>query len=279
MKISPPTQPSFFPESTAQKDSAFPFASEIGAAASFHKSARLLLQLLHGLVHIRRLGIPNAEEESPSLLERRAAKLHRLCIALLHHLEVKPVLRGTLPSGGLLITNHVSFLDIMFLGALRPMVFVAKSEVADWPLVGNIATCAGTLYVERSRRTDVSRVNRNLKRALEAGILVTLFPEGTSSDGSAVLPFQASLLQPAVDLGAPVTPGHLQYTGLDGRRADDIAYFGDRDLLPCLLALIRRKSTTATLECGAAIQDATSRKSLTQKLHAEVVRLSGQPQT
>lgn len=223
------------------------------------------------------MGIPNAEEH-PGLLERRAAKLHRLCVALLEHLQVTPILEGKLPSGGLLITNHVSFLDIMFLGALRPMVFVAKSEVSGWPLIGNIATCAGTVYVDRNRRTDVSRVNRNLKRALEAGILVTLFPEGTSSDGSAVLPFQASLLQPSVDLGVAVTPGHLQYTGLDGRRADDIAYFGDRDLLPCLLALIHRKSTTATLRCGDSIQDATSRKTLTQKLYAEVVRLSGQPQ-
>jgi 1-acyl-sn-glycerol-3-phosphate acyltransferase len=195
----------------------------------------------------------------------------------MEHLEVHGIVNGNLPSGGLLVTNHVSFLDIIFLGALSPMVFVSKSEVADWPLVGNIATCAGTLYVERSRRADVSRVNINLKRALEAGVLVTLFPEGTSSDGSSVLPFQASLLQPAVDLKTPVTPGYLEYTGENGERADDIAYFGDRDLAPCLLALLKRRRTSAKLQCGIPLRSAANRKILTASLHAEVVRLSSTP--
>lgn len=239
-----------------------------------NKTSRVLIQLLHGLLHIRRMGGPDSAGENRRPLKHRANELHRLCIALLDHLKVEPSVEGHLPSDGLLVTNHVSFLDIVFLGSLRPMVFVAKSDVARWPVVGNIATGAGTLYVERTRRADVSRVNRNLKNALEEGLLVTLFPEGTSSDGSTVLPFQASLLQPAVDLAAAVTPGHLRYTGVDGCRADDIAYFGDRELLPCLLALLHRKKVTATLQCGDSIRGAQCRKTLTATLHEEVVRLS-----
>jgi len=197
-------------------------------------------------------------------------------VALLDHVEVTRAVAGTLPETGLLVTNHVSFLDIVFLGALKPMVFVSKAEVAAWPVVGNIASCAGTLYVERNRRTDVSRVNIALRRALEAGVLVTLFPEGTSSDGSGVLPFQPSLLQPAVDVGVQITPGHLEYTGADKSRADDIAYFGDRSLTPCLLALLRRRETSATLHCAPPMDSSVGRKSLAIKLRSEVVRLSSE---
>ena len=176
---------------------------EIGA-----KTFGVLIQLLHGLIHFRRLGLPHEEHTGAGLLYR-AKKLHRLCIGLLEHLKVEVRQEGALPESGMLVTNHVSFLDIMFLGALRPMIFVSKSEVAQWPLVGDIASCAGTLYVERSRRADVSRVNKALARALDAGVLVTLFPEGTSSDGTNVLPFMPSLLQPAVDAKIPVAPGYL----------------------------------------------------------------------
>jgi 1-acyl-sn-glycerol-3-phosphate acyltransferase len=239
------------------------------------KSARVLVQLIHGLLHLRRAGTAAQGAYSHQSLARRAQKLHRLCVSLLDHLEVECKFSGPLPDRGLLVTNHVSFLDIMFLGALKPMVFVSKSEVAQWPLVGNIATSAGTIYVERSRRSDVSRVNIHLKRALEAGLLVTLFPEGTSSDGTQVLPFQASLLQPAIDLQVPVTPGHLSYSGHDRSRADDIAYFGDRDLAPCLLALLNRSKTVATLKCAKAVE-ASDRKKLTAALHTEVVRLSSE---
>lgn len=231
------------------------------------------MQLLHGLLHLRRAGVAAQGASPHRSLARRAQKLHRLCVSLIDHLGVECKFSGPLPDRGLLVTNHVSFLDIMFLGALKPMVFVSKSEVAQWPLVGNIATCAGTIYVERNRRADVSRVNVQLKNALEADLLVTLFPEGTSSDGTQVLPFQASLLQPAVDLHVPVTPGFLSYRGMDGSRADDVAYFGDRDLLPCLLALLNRKRTTASLRCSPAIE-ALDRKKLTASLHAEVLRLS-----
>lgn len=247
--------------------------AEIGPVDFVGKSARIVIQLLHGLVHFHRLGAPGPNA-SAGVLKARALKLNRLCVALLDHIQVRHSVRGVLPETGLLVTNHVSFLDIIFLGALKPMLFVSKAEVARWPLVGHIASSAGTLYVERSRRTDVSRVNAALRRALEAEVLVTLFPEGTSSDGSSVLPFQASLLQPAVDVGAQVTPGHLEYTGADKTRADDIAYFGERNLGPCMLALLKRRETFATLRCAPPMDSSAGRKTLAPALHAEVVRLS-----
>ena len=231
------------------------------------------MQLLHGLAHFRSLGQPGSGETASSL-RLRAKELHKLSRALLGHLNVRHSIQGKLPDSGLLVANHLGFLDIMTLSALKPMVFVSKAEVARWPLVGDIASCAGTIYVERTRRADVSRVNDALRERLNAGLLVTLFPEGTSSDGASVLPFQPSLLQPAVDLGVPVTPAHIAYTGLDGLPADDIAYFGERELGTCLLALIRRREIHATMRFGNPLPPASDRKSLATELHANVSALA-----
>ncbi|MEI6871399.1 MAG: 1-acyl-sn-glycerol-3-phosphate acyltransferase, partial [Verrucomicrobiota bacterium] len=120
---------------------------------------------------------------------------------------------------------------------------------------------------------DVAGVNAAVRERLNAGLLVTLFPEGTSSDGGSVLPFQPSLLQPVVDLAVPVAPAHIAYTGLDGLPAEDIAYFGDRTLGACLLALFKRREIQATVRLGEAVPP-SNRKTLATQLHAAVSSLA-----
>ncbi len=232
-----------------------------------------MFQLVHGVAQARRTGIPSPCA-SPAELRERSLRLHKISSALLNHFGVERKVFGRVPSSGLLVTNHVSFADIMLLSAVQPMVFVSKSEVAAWPVVGDIAGAAGTIFVERKRRTDVARVNADLRRVLDAGLLVTLFPEGTSSDGSSVLPFQPSLLQPAVEAALPVHPGHLSYWGGDRVRADDVAYFGERDLLPCLEALLNRKTTFGEVHFGEAVGPVGDRKALASLLHASVSALA-----
>jgi 1-acyl-sn-glycerol-3-phosphate acyltransferase len=228
---------------------------------------------VHGVAHARRTGIPRPSA-TPAELRERALRLHKISSALLNHFGVERKVSGPAPSSGLLVTNHVSFADIMLLSAVQPMVFVSKSEVAAWPVVGDIAGAAGTIFVERKRRTDVARVNADLRRVLDAGLLVTLFPEGTSSNGSSVLPFQPSLLQPAVEAAIPVHPGHLSYWGTDRIRADNVAYFGDRDLMPCLLALLSRKTTFGEVHFGEPVGPAGDRKTLAALLHSSVTALA-----
>jgi 1-acyl-sn-glycerol-3-phosphate acyltransferase len=232
-----------------------------------------VLQLTHGVAQARRSGLPSPFS-TPAELRERALRLHKISSALLNHFGVERKVFGCVPSSGLLVTNHVSFADIMLLSAVQPMVFVSKSEVAAWPVVGDIAGAAGTIFVERKRRTDVARVNADLRRVLDAGLLVTLFPEGTSSDGSSVLPFQPSLLQPAVEAALPVHPGHLSYWGCDRLRADDVAYFGERDLLPCLLALLNRKTTFGEVHFGEPVGPVSDRKALASLLHTSVSALA-----
>jgi 1-acyl-sn-glycerol-3-phosphate acyltransferase len=237
------------------------------------KAARIAIQLTHAVARARWIGLPGPEASQSELWER-AIGLHKLSSALLDYFGVERKVSGTIPASGLLVTNHVSFTDIMLLSAVYPTVFVSKSDVAAWPVVGPIAAAAGTIFVQRTRRTDVARVNSSLRRVLDAGLLVTLFPEGTSSDGSSVLPFQPSLLQPAVEAAIPVHPGHLSYWGSDRQRADDVAYFGDRDLLPCLLGLLNREKTVGQVHFGEPIGPIADRKALAAQLHASVANLA-----
>lgn len=236
------------------------------------KSTRLLLQLLHSLKRVGELSVPIIGEH-PNLLHRRAALLQKISRALLSHLQVSIQTRGEIPNRGLLVSNHVSFVDIMLLSALNPLVFVSKSEVARWPIIGPIAVKSGTLFIERQKRSDVSRINEALSHAFNADVLACIFPEGTSSDGTGVLPFQPSLLQPAISAQLPVCPAHIRYETEGGIRADDIAYFGDRNLMDCMRALIRRKKTIARVSFGSPVAADTDRKSLAFLLNHEVCRL------
>ncbi len=273
------TSPKKLPHSSAEPGHAPvggnppPRPAEISPARAFAKATRLAIQLTHAITRALWIGLPGPEA-SGSELRERAVGLHKLSSALLDHFGVERRVSGAVPASGLLVTNHVSFTDIMLLSAVHPTVFVSKSDVAGWPVVGPIAAAAGTIFVERTRRTDVARVNASLRRVLDAGILVTLFPEGTSSDGSSVLPFQPSLLQPAVEAAIPVHPGHLSYWGSDRQRADDVAYFGDRDLLPCLLALLNRETTVGQVHFGDPIGPSGDRKALAAQLHASVANLA-----
>ncbi len=121
----------------------------------------------------------------------RAAVGASACSTLL---GIRLVVQGTPPARGpvLLVANHLSWLDILAIHAARHVRFVSKADVQHWPLIGTLATGAGTLYIERERRRDAMRVVHHMTEALKSGDLIAVFPEGTTSDGSgaAALPRQ-----------------------------------------------------------------------------------------
>jgi 1-acyl-sn-glycerol-3-phosphate acyltransferase len=119
----------------------------------------------------------------------------------------------------LVVANHVSWLDIFALHAIGPVRFIAKSELEDWPMIGRLVRGVGTLFVERARRRDARRVNREVADALAAGDIVAVFPEGTVTDGSKVLPFKGSLLQPIIDAGGRIQPVAIAYRDAAGERS------------------------------------------------------------
>ena len=119
---------------------------------------------------------------------------------------------GEPPLGSLLLINHTSWLDVFSIAAVVPARFVSKAEIGRWPVLGWLAIVVGTLFVERGRRHAVMRTNQAVAERLRSGQLIGIFPEGTTTDGSRLLPFHANLVQPAIDLGAPVQPVGVRFT-------------------------------------------------------------------
>jgi len=194
---------------------------------------------------------------------RRAMKIFAL----------KPMIDGPVPTRGLLFSNHLSYLDIVVLSAITPAVFVSKDDVRSWPIFGQFARLAGTVFVDRTRRTQVGDVNDEIRQALDDGALVVLFPEGTSSNGETVLPFKSSLLQPAVGPKHPITVGHIRYALADGDPRDDICYWGDDTFFPHMLNLLGKRQLSATVRFATFRSATSDRKELAVKLREEVLKL------
>ncbi len=153
----------------------------------------------------------------------------------------------------LIAANHTSYLDIVILGSVAPVSFIAKSEVAEWPLFGPLAKISGTVFVERDRRARTGQHRDMIQGRLRAGDTLVLFPEGTTSDGNGVLPFKSALMgaaQPSKDdlargvAAAEVQPVAVAYTRLHGvpmgrQYRPFFAWYGDMELVPHLWEAFR----------------------------------------
>jgi len=144
---------------------------------------------------------------------QREERVQAWSARMLQVLGIQLQLRGVPPAAGpmLLVANHISWLDILVLHATRHCRFVSKADVRHWPLIGTLATGAGTLYIERESRRDAMRVVHHMAESLRAGEIMAVFPEGTTSDGRQLLPFHANLIQAAISAEAPVQPVALSF--------------------------------------------------------------------
>jgi len=181
---------------------------------------------------------------------------------------------GEVPKSGLIAANHLSYLDIVAIATVAPGLFVSKSEVRYWPVIGTLSAWAGTLYVRRNRRADVARVGREMTAALKAGERVIIFPEGTSSEGRRVLDFHSSLFSPAEAAQCPVTPCHLSYREPSHDPEHRVCFRGSMLFLPHFLTLLTLEYIEVELKFGSPITDATSRKQLAKSTHTQVSRLA-----
>lgn len=193
----------------------------------------------------------------------------RLCRIL--GLTVESV--GTPPAAQLLGSNHLGYLDIVTLVAVAPVVFVSKAEVRAWPLVGWLTQCAGTLYLQRDRRSDLVAIARQFAPVIDQGVPVVIFLEGTSSGGDDVLPFRPSLLEPAIANGWHVAPVGLDYSVSEGTVAADVAYWRDMTFLPHFLNLLSKARLGARVAFGSARPPGGDRKLLAKELREEVIAL------
>jgi 1-acyl-sn-glycerol-3-phosphate acyltransferase len=248
---------------------------EIAPASLPKRIARVIVRgcgLLWGIVCclaeylLRRLG-GRLQEQT------RIEVLHRWSRRTLPRMGIRVEVMGSPASAGLIASNHLSYLDILVYSAIAPCAFVAKREVRAWPAVGWIATLAGTIYVNRSRRSETHTIQPEIQSALAAGLRLFLFPEGTSSDGSRVLPFHSSLFQPAVDLQVPVSAARIQYAIPDGVAGAEACYFGTMKLFPHLVNLLGKHSVLAKVSFSSNSFLFTDRKQASVKMHEVVERL------
>jgi 1-acyl-sn-glycerol-3-phosphate acyltransferase len=180
---------------------------------------------------------------------------------------------GQFPSRGLIVSNHLSYLDILALSAAVPCVFVSKAEVERWPIIGRYARWAGCVFVRRHDRSDAARANVSVAGALNNGVPVVLFPEGTTTDGRRVLRFHSTMLQPVIDAGALVTPCAITYELDDGDVSREVCWWGDMDLLPHVWNLLGKKVVRARIAFGEPITASDDRKQLSCTLHEQVAGL------
>lgn len=159
--------------------------------------------------------------------------------------------------GALLVSNHISWLDTLLFRARWRVVFLAKSEIANWPAIGWLAKRAGTLFIEVGRGSE--QATRDIAEALRRGHHVVLFAEGRTTDGRGVKRFQPRLLQAAIDAGAPVQPAALRYT--DHRGATVTRHsFAVASLIRGIWRMVAGPSVTAEVTLFPPVAPATRDK-------------------
>jgi 1-acyl-sn-glycerol-3-phosphate acyltransferase len=178
----------------------------------------------------------------------------------------------------MLLANHVSWLDVFVLRAHVECRFVAKSEIRRWPLVGWMVSRQGTVFVQRARKRDTARVNESVEAALASGEAVVVFPEGTTTDGTEVKPFHASLLQPLVHAHGWAVPVGLRYVCEDGSRDPAPAYVAERSLWDTTLLITARPALEAELFFGEPVHAVgRHRRDLAEVTAASVASCLGLP--
>lgn len=234
------------------------------------RSSRALVHTLAGLATIVVL-FPRWDAP------RRQARVQAWSLRMLALLGITLELHGQPPRSGpvLLVANHISWLDILVMHAACYCRFVSKSDVRHWPLIGTLASGGGTIYIERESRRDAMRVVHHVAESLQAGDVVAVFPEGTTSDGVALLPFHANLIQAAVSVHAPAQPVALSFIET-ATRAPSLTpcYIGDDTLVGSMWRTLSGPPLSVVVRYGEPQEaQGRDRRAWTADLRSAVERL------
>jgi len=201
----------------------------------------------------------------------RKKLVQRWCIRLLRILKVKVVIHGD-PStlfGSqpyLLVANHISWLDIHIINSIRPVIFVAKADVSKWPIFGYLASMLGTIFLKREKLSDIKRVIQLMKDKFANQEVVAIFPEGTSSDGKAVLPFKSNLFESAHQAHVDVLPITIQYTE-NNQYSDRAAFIGDMELIDSIKNILKTDHLVVHVYLSDKLPAHLTRQELASQAH------------
>ncbi|MGH7772659.1 MAG: lysophospholipid acyltransferase family protein [Candidatus Binatia bacterium] len=187
-----------------------------------------------------------------------------------------------LESGGnFIVSNHLGYVDGMVLGSLFPVIYVAKKEVRGWPLIGQWTALCGTVFVDRQRKDRIPLLVEEIAKKLRQNANVLIFPEGTSTNGESLLPFQSAPFAAALRARAPVAPVTLTYRGVDHRplssaNRDLVYWYGDMEFVSHFWNLLALQSIEVSVKIRPEIEtslyrnSSLGRKQLSQACHDSV---------
>ena len=176
-------------------------------------------------------------------------------------------------TGRLALANHVSWMDIFAINAVLPSRFIAKAEIGEWPLLGLLVSGGGTLYIERGRRHAVAAMNRTVREHLQLGETIVVFAEGTTTDGSELLPFHSNVIAPAIAVSAAIWPIAIRYTER-GERSSAAAFIGEMGLLTSLARVLvaRQLAVEVTVLPPVSTTEASNRHALARAARTAIAR-------
>jgi len=209
----------------------------------------------------------------PATLEKRALWLQEAARSVLQALHAEVNVEGEPPACGLVVANHLSYLDVVIFSAAMPCFFVAKLEVGRWPFFGKAARAGGTIFLDRASLASAESAADEISARLGLPIPVLLFPEGTSTDGRQVLRFHSRLINPATTAGAPITAAAIRYA-VEGGEEEEICWYGNQRFMPHLWKVLGLPEFSAHLRFGTP-RIYANRREAAALTHAEVEAMRG----
>ena len=209
-----------------------------------------------------------------------AVWIHGWCGRIVRALGFRCEVEGRIPAGGAVVSNHLSYLDILLYSSVQPFVMVAKTEVRGWPLLGWLTAQAGTVYVERGGGPKTyGRVNAAMAEAYGSGLPVLFFPEGTTTDGAGVLPFRRGLFHSVLNNGVSLRTAAVRYTlepcRVNGEATvgEDVCWWGEMGFTSHIFGLLGLRGLKAQMRFGEEVVERADRFVLSETAQARVAEM------
>jgi 1-acyl-sn-glycerol-3-phosphate acyltransferase len=203
----------------------------VGSFGGFVAAVRSLVRTVQAVAYFGWFGVELAVG-NPKTRKERAFYLNRFCARMMRAFHIRFTVEGEFPKSGVVISNHTGYVDILLYAALSPLVYCAKAEMEHWFFIGWLTRMVGTVFVDRGAGGAAQKAAGGMEGAEAEGVPVVFFPEGTTSNGTVVLPFRTGLLAVSLQARQPMTPAFLRYTieqdnGPDITVEKDVAFWGE----------------------------------------------------
>ena len=239
-----------------------------------YRLAAVLLKVINGYLTVV-LKFPYLDSKA------RALEVQRWAIGVLECFGIVVQVKGAFNFRGplLIVSNHISWLDVLVLHSIGYCRFVAKSEISKWPVFGFLSTKTGMFFIEREKPRDAIKVVHKMTNALIGGDVLAVFPEGTTSDGQRLLPFHANLIQSAVSANCPIVPLYISYKD----RQSDLqshapTFIGETTFLQSVWSTLSAKPISVQVKVGeVSYCENRSRKQWSEALHSQICELMSNP--